>query len=237
MVKNIEREGPGLLQPILDAHNISVDIVENPTECPSPVGYKAVLVYGGPDSANDETEKMQTELSRIKEALDNQIPYLGICLGMQALVKAAGGSVVRAGEGMASGDSKEVGFIDPNGVNYGIVLHAQGKKDPLFAGLPAQLGVFQLHSETVLLNTGMNMLALGEFCLAQAVRVGKNAYGIQSHFELTPEMLGVWAREDPDLQPIGEETLKKQFAAIQYEYTKTGEKLFTNFLKIAGLTD
>ena len=52
-----------------------------------------MMVFGGPDSANDDTEKMKQELQRISEILDAEIPYLGICLGMQALVKAAGGTV------------------------------------------------------------------------------------------------------------------------------------------------
>ncbi len=239
IVKNIEHEGPGLLQPMLDEYSITSDVIESPEDCPSPVDYRAMLVYGGSDSANDDTPKMRTELTRIREALDHRIPYLGICLGMQALVKADQGVVLKAGASkMVEDDQKEVGFIDSEGKNYEIELHRNGKDDPLFTGLPRVSKVFQLHGETVLLKeSGQFMLAMGKFCLMQAVRIGTNAYGIQSHFELTPEMLDRWATEDPDLQPIGQATLRKQFAEIKDEYTKTGQRLFKNFLKIAGLVE
>jgi len=236
IVKNIDREGPGLLLSMLKEHGITFDVIENPVNCPSPIAYKAMLVYGGPDSANDDTPKMHSELARIKEAIEHNIPYLGICLGMQALVKAAGGKVVKAGGDEVPKDQKEVGFLGPDGKNYSIELKTAGQVDPIFQDLPDNLTVFQLHGETVLLKPeGMVTLATGNFCKTQIVRVGSNAYGIQSHFELTPEMLDVWAKEDPDLQPVGQEILRQQFTQILEEYTKTGQQLFTNFLKIAGL--
>ena len=58
-----------------------------------------------------------------------------------------------------------------------------------------------------------------------------------SALDLTPEMLELWAKEHPDLQPLGVKTLMKQFAAIQDEYTKTGQTLLKNFLRIAGLLE
>lgn len=230
IVKNISHEGPGLLAGLLEKHDLSYDLIDldEGEAFPSPSGYKAVVVLGGPDSANDSTDKMSAELERIREILDTGIPYLGVCLGLQTMVKAGGGTVVPA-------KTKEHGFIGPDGNNFTVELTDAGKSDPLFADLDAALEVFHLHGETVELANDMKLLATGKFCNNQIVKLGENAYGIQSHFELTAEMLSVWARNDPDLAPIGEEKLTSDFKKIKDAYTQTGNRIFSNFLKIAGL--
>lgn len=94
IVKNITREAPGLLARVLDEHNISYDVVDldKGEPFPSPLTYKALVVLGGPDSANDATDKMQQELDQVRAAFTAGLPYLGICLGLQVGVKAAGGA-------------------------------------------------------------------------------------------------------------------------------------------------
>lgn len=230
IVQNISREGPGLLEQVLRDENIRFDLVDldKGQEMPALDGYKALVVLGGPDSANDETAKMTSELARIKEGLDAGLPYLGICLGLQTLVKAAGGEVVK-------GEVKEAGFIDPDDNQHTVTVTSEGKTDPLLAGLPEVLDVFQLHGETVELTPDMTVLATGKFCRNQIVRVADKAYGIQSHFELTPEMLAVWAEQDPDLIPIGKDKLLADFEAIRQPYTSIGQTLLRNFLRIAEL--
>src|SRR5437868_5153250 len=100
IVKNVSHEGPGLLDGIISEAGIAATVIDldRGEAFPDPTPYKALIVLGGPDSANDDTPKMTHELSQIKVALEAQIPYLGICLGMQTLVKAAGGQVVKAAQ-------------------------------------------------------------------------------------------------------------------------------------------
>lgn len=229
IVKNITREGPGLLEPILKESGIDYTIVDldQDQSFPKTSQFGAVIVLGGPDSANDQNEKMENELSRIRETIAADIPYLGICLGLQTLVKASGGRVVKS-------PTKEVGFIDPNGNNFTIELTDEGKQDPLFNDLETPFNVFHLHGETVELVDNMTLLGTGQFCTNQIVRVGDNAYGIQCHFELTPEMFEVWISEDPDLLQLDTAQLRQNFSAIQSEYTKVGQQLLRNFLLIAG---
>ena len=230
IVKNISREGPGLLNQILIDNNVSFDIVDLDAGdmLPNPTAYKAVVVFGGPDSANDTTDKMTQELELIKAAIGLGLSYLGICLGMQTLVKAASGKVVKA-------DIKEVGFVSPSSSLFTVELTDIGKKDPLLAGLVGPLNVFHLHGETVELTNDMTLLATGKYCKNQIVKVADRAYGIQSHFELTSEMLHEWALNDPDLIPLGNTQLLETFKAIQSTYNHTGETLFRNFLNIANL--
>jgi GMP synthase-like glutamine amidotransferase len=98
------------------------------------------------------------------------------------------------------------------------------------------LDVFQLHGETVeLAPSGMELLATGSGCRNQAVRVGKNGYGLQCHFELTREMFESWCRIDPDLEQMDYRELMAEFDRRYEEYTATGMKLMENFLRISGL--
>src|SRR3954468_16146854 len=96
IVKNVTREGPGLLTGLLDHHEIGYDVVDlnRGDALPDPTSYAALVVLGGPDSANDQTAKMATELPAVKKAVEAGMPYLGICLGLQVLVRAMGGKVV-----------------------------------------------------------------------------------------------------------------------------------------------
>jgi len=229
IVKNITREGPGLLEEVLIRQNIPYALVDldNGEAFPSPKDYAALVVLGGPDSANDQTEKITAELDKIREALAAGIPYLGICLGLQLLVKAAGGHVVK-------NHVPEIGFRDPNHKRFTVDLTPVGSTDPLFAGLKSPFQVFHLHGETVELTPDMLLLGTGQFCQHQIVKAGANAYGIQCHFELTPEMFDCWITEDPDLKQLDTAGLREDFRAIQADYRHTGIQLLQNFIKVAG---
>ncbi len=230
IVKNITREGPGILEKILQEQKINYTVkdLQREDKFPSIENLAAVIVLGGPDSANDKSNKIRNEIEFIRNILRRGISYLGICLGLQVLVKAAGGKVVKS-------PVKEIGFIDPEGNNFTAELTEAGKHDPLFENLGSSFNVFHLHGETVELTDGMVLLASGKFCRNQIVKVGSNAYGIQSHFELTPEMLETWINEDSDLRQLDQNQLRTNFEGIKDEYTHVGKQLFRNFLKTAGL--
>ena len=229
IIKNITEEGPALLEELLIERGINYHIADlhQGDSFPEVNKYQAIVVLGGPDSANDQNEKMRQELARIREILQLDIPYLGICLGLQVLVKAAGGRVVKS-------PLKEVGFLGPDHDYFTVELTTEGRKDPLFEGLNSSFKVFHLHGETVELTGQMTLLGTGTYCRNQIVKVGSNAYGIQCHFELTPEMFENWINEDADLLQLDKNTLRNNFQAIKTDYTHVGRQLFANFLKVAG---
>ena len=230
IIQNITREAPGLLSEIIQQKNIKFDLVDlfKGEKLPEYVsGYSAIIVLGGPNSANDTDDKMLPELELIKKSRELNIPYIGICLGLQTLVKAMGGTVRK-------NEVPEIAFCHIDSKPYFITLTKEGKNDPLFEGLSDQLRVFHLHGETVDLTPEMKLLATGETCKNQVVKIGDNAYGLQCHFELTPEMLNIWVNEDPDLMPLNKEKILKDWEEVKEEYINTGKTLFNNFFKIAG---
>lgn len=234
IVKNITREGPGLLTRLLDELAVGYEIFDLSLgeAFPDPTNYAALVLLGGPDSANDQTEKMRVEIQRVRQAIEAGVPYLGICLGLQVAVKACGGGVIPS--------VKEVGLSTAEGSPYSVsltnlALTALGRKDPLFVGLRNDFRVFQLHGETVTPTSNMQLLATGEWVQNQIVKIRRNAYGIQSHFELTREMLEKWLTSDPDLTDHNAAKVIAEFNAIEEVYTITGLSLLRNFMHVAGV--
>lgn len=230
IIQHVSHEGPGLLSGLLEKYDMPFETVDlsRGKHYPDPRDYSAVITLGGPQSANDNTPVMLNELANIRTILQNNIPYFGICLGMQVLVKAAGGEVKPC-------TVKETGFSGPDGHPFTVDLTQEGIQDPLFNGLGTNLRVFQLHGETVMLNDGISLLATGTFCKNQIVKAASRAYGIQSHFELTEELLFSWISIDNDLRTTDRQKMIDNFRNIQPDYEKTGKTLLKNFLRIAGI--
>lgn len=230
IVQNISHEGPGILEELLNEHEIAFERYDlsKGESLPDPSACAGMVVLGGPQSANDASAQITGELKAIRAALDAGVPYLGICLGLQLLVKAAGGEVVRC-------HRKEIGFREPDGEPFMVELTEAGKRDALFRNMPERLRVFQLHGETVVPLESMAVLATGRGCENQIVRVGGNAWGLQCHFEMTQEMFESWIGIDNDLKKMDREELLREFNAIGGEYAETGRAILLNFLEITGL--
>jgi GMP synthase-like glutamine amidotransferase len=231
IIKNITREGPGLLEQVLNEHRIPSTIVDlsRAETLPAAEQFGAVVVLGGPDSANDDTSKMRAERELVKTVVECGIPYLGICLGLQVLVKAVGGEVYCS-------PVKEIGFRDPQGFPFEIIMRTQADAhDRLFTGMGENFRVFQLHGETVRLTPKMEQLAVGRLVKNQIVKIGSCAYGMQCHLELTEAMFHQWLNEDPDLLQLDRNMLQLEFSTLQENYTAVGRRLFENFLAIAQL--
>ena len=232
VVQNMEREGPGAIAAVLRDRGIRYDVADVSRGMKLPASldrYGCVFMMGGQESANDPAESMVERLELAKYAIGSGVPFLGICLGMQMAVRAHGGSVHKA-------LTKEIGWRDPVSRSYfEIELTGQGRKDPLFSGLPDKLKVFHLHGETVRLASGMVLLATGSVCPNQVVKIGKNAYGVQGHMELTEEMFGTWLGSDPDLKGLSHKELEIDYRSVKDEYESNGHAMLSNFLDIAGL--
>lgn len=230
LIKNITRESPGVVQDILHQRKIPYDIIDlsKGEIFPNPALYNAVFVFGGPMSANDKTPRMQQELTQIKKTIDAKIPYFGICLGLQTLVKSLGGKVF-------SNDVAEIGWRDEQENFFEIEFTIDGTKDSIFSNIASPAKIFHLHGETVGLTNSMKLLASGRYCENQVIKIGESAYGFQGHIELTPELFETWLSVDEDLGQMDSDKLRRDFEAVRAEYETNGRQIITNFLKIAKL--
>mgnify|MGYP000945827379 CR=1 FL=1 len=158
--------------------------------------------------------------------IEEKKPVLGICLGAQLIAKALGSKIF-------PNNVKEVGWAP-------VDLTKEGKKDPLFEGIPAQLTVLHWHGDTFNLPKKAELLVSSPKCLNQAFRYGDNVYAFQFHIEVMPDMVKEWvraeedrayvrsAKEDPD--SIIEKT-PRAFAALK----ENAQKILSRYFKLAYL--
>src|SRR5712691_9232248 len=64
-----------------------------------------VVIFGGPQSANDQDDFVRREIDWIAVPLKEEKPFLGVCLGAQMLARQLGARVYRHPQGHA-----EVGY-------------------------------------------------------------------------------------------------------------------------------
>jgi GMP synthase-like glutamine amidotransferase len=171
---------------------------------------------------------MLEQIQRVRQAVEAGMPYLGICLGLQVLVKAMGGSVVPS-------PIREVGFRDPAGESFGIELTEAGTRDPLLKGVSLSFKTCELHGEMVQIIPGMELLGTGKWCTPQIVKVRDRAYGFQCHFEFTEHLLKTLLQQDQDMLRLNPDNVQADFHEVKTEYQKTAKHIIQNFLSIAGL--
>lgn len=231
IIQHLEHEGPGLIQTMLDEHQIPFEVINHKdgVTLPSPADYAAVIVLGGPMSANDETPMMKETLRFAEDVAQSRVPFYGVCLGLQVMVKAAGGEVIK-------NDVREIGFRDEQDTFFSVDVTEHGLEDPLMKKLPETFAMFHLHGETVELEKGMTLLASGEWCVNQIVRIAPTQYGIQGHLELDNDMFTEWCKKDPWLKECDQKKLQEDWRTRRTELQLAHRVLFGNFLSVAGLS-
>ena len=145
--------------------------------------HSAAIVFGGPMSANDDTEFsfIRDELHWIPQVLKAGKPYLGICLGAQLLARALGAEVKAHPTGL-----REIGYYPVQPTETGRCL------------MPTPMMVYQWHQEGFDLPHGGQLLAKGTTFPHQAFSYGHRAYGLQFHPEMTTLMMNFWTTHGAD---------------------------------------
>jgi GMP synthase (glutamine-hydrolysing) len=169
-------KGLGLFAPPLAAAAFELDVVFAGHGELELGRHSAVVALPGVANPVDETPAVSSTRDVLRDALRQQVPVLGICLGAELLAEAAGGSTHAC--------KPEWGYREVS------LLPAAGQ-DALLGDLPAQFATFQAHNYGFDLPPGAVALA-GSSDAVQAFRVGENAWGVQFHPEPTLEMLDGW---------------------------------------------
>ena len=104
--------------------------------------------------------------------------------------------------------------------------------------LPDPLPVFQWHGDTFDIPDGAINLASSELFPNQAIRVGRSAYGLQFHLEVTENMVREWiAVNRGELEGVNEyidpEAILKETPPSLPTLNSFGEALFSRFLDLA----
>lgn len=226
VLQHIACEPPGVFEDVLHERGAELHRVELDEGDPLPDwrDFDAIVAMGGPMSATDDVVLpwLGEEKHLISEAVRADVPFWGVCLGVQLLAASLGARVTR-------GPAPEVGLLP-------VHLTEEAASDPVFAGAPAELVTLQWHGDTFDLPDGAVRLAGSPAYENQAFRYG-SAYGVQFHLEVSAEMAREWA-EVPEYVEALERTLGVEAAPAFLSSIETaademrsfGRVLFTRWL-------
>jgi len=221
----------GVALPAMQAAGMPVTIWEALDGEPRPSldGVAGVVLFGSSYNVEhaDEQPFIKDARELTLEAIEREVPYLGVCFGAQLLAWSLDASVMKA-------PFREVGFepIRPT---------AAAADDPLLSHLADGDMEFQWHMDTFELPRDATLLVSGDRVANQAYRIGDRTWGVQFHFELVRHEMDMWLdafeRQDGPL----ETSWGKSAATIRAEadlhleaHERRGAEVFTRFARIAG---
>ena len=172
-------EGPGTIADEVRAaghtvRTVRLDQKEKVPSDPSPFG--GLVVMGGTMGVSDQEKLpyLKEEIALLGKAVKADKPVLGICLGAQ-LLAASQGAEVKAGE-------KEIGW-------FPVHKMPEACKDPVLRRLPENFPALMWHGDHFQLPKGAAHLLGTQKCVCAGFRVGKKAYGLVPHLEMTAAMI------------------------------------------------
>jgi len=177
VIQHLPPEGPYLIAEALENAGIAVELCQVFAGDDPPAsldGYNGLVVMGGPMSAasDDGFATRTAEIDLLEDALERELPALGVCLGAQLLAIAAGGKVYPGAEG------PEIGWAPVS------LVVGEAEQDLLFSDLPSEVTVLHWHGDTFDLPPGAIHLATSKAYPNQAFRAGPRAWGLQFHLEV-----------------------------------------------------
>ena len=223
--RHLVNEGPGYLAEFLDARGISSQLIaidEGDAVPLSSADYSGLVFMGGPMSVNDDLPWIAAELDLIRDAVANDVPVLGHCLGAQLIAKALGGVVSR-------NPVKELGWA--------AVQAAGNETAQVWFGDVTSFDAFHWHGETFSLPPGATRMLASEHCFNQAFAIGKHL-ALQCHIEMTEEMIASWcevgvdeiaaSRTSPAVQTA--EVMQKQAETKLPRLHRVAERLYSQWI-------
>jgi len=180
-IQNIACETLGTLEQMFGQDGFEIEKINAQTGTipASSKGYGAIVILGGPMAVYDNLPYLQREQELIRDAIKNDVPVLGVCLGSQLIAQAAGGRVYK-------GKKKEIGWNS--------VYVTPASSNDIFRGVTDKtIRVFQWHGDTYDLPSNAKMLAYTDL-YPQAFRIG-SAVGIQFHLEVDRNLIESWMKE------------------------------------------
>jgi GMP synthase (glutamine-hydrolysing) len=231
VLQHIACEHPGVFSDVMRERGVDAVPVELDEGEPLPEWreFDAVLAMGGPMGAYDDADHpwLTAEKQLVREVVESGRAFLGVCLGVQLLAAALGARVYPA-------EQAEVGLL-------GVELTAEGRDDPLFAGLDDPLVSLQWHGDTFDLPSGAVRLARSGLAPNQAFRAGERAYGVQFHLEVTGDMAREWGEVPAYRRSLTETLGREQGESFIAEVERRAgqlhpgaRRLVANWLDLAG---
>ncbi len=221
--------GPGVFSDVLAERGDQVEVwnvEKEPTPPAAATDYDAIMTFGG--SAHPHQHEaypwIRAEVRFLADALREKVPLLGVCLGAELIAHAEGTGTRR--------------LLNPEIGWYDVRLTSVGVRDPLIGPFGESFEALQWHSFEVTLPSRATALAKGANCV-QAFRVGKFAWGVQFHPEVTAKDFQHWLDTytlDEDAVRVGiqPDAIADATAQRIATWQKLGRGLCERFLHVAA---
>lgn len=183
IIQNSRFEGLAALDKLLQEDGFKTKIILAKNEKIPSLNPRFIIILGAPESVNDDLQYLKEELDLIRDAVEKNIPVLGICLGSQLIAKAFGARVYQ-------GKKKEIGF-------YQDIEFDNESKSRLFHGIKSPAMVFHWHGDTFDLPKNAIRLAHSKDYQNQAIKVG-SAVGVQFHLEVDGSTIRLWLKKSKE---------------------------------------
>ena len=183
VLQNARYEGLAGLGKLLEEDGFNTKIIFAKQEKIPDLDSSAVIILGASESANDDLPYLKKEMVLVRQAVQKEIPVLGICLGSQLIAKAFGAKVYQ-------GTKKEIGI-------YHDIEFDNISKSSLFSGIKSPAVVFHWHGDTFDLPQDAIRLAHSKDYRDQAFQLG-TAVGVQFHLEVDEKTIRLWLDKSKD---------------------------------------
>ncbi len=225
IVRHIDIEGPGSFGKFATEEGCAYqifDAYDNKPDALSEIDLSdigGIVLLGGPMNVYEEEKYpfLAAEKDLVRNAIEKNIPVLGICLGAQLIAVALGARV-------RPSPVKEVGWYD-------VELEEVAKTDPLLKELGRRTKVFQWHEDTFDLPKGAVLLAKNNG-INQAFRYKNLAWAFQFHIEVDEEMIKSWYDEYvKDASREGKcSDVIKQYVGIAKDFEAKARTIYRAFI-------
>jgi len=185
---------------------------------PPPEELAGIVITGSPAMVSARLDWSERTAEWLRQAVQTNIPVLGVCYGHQLLAHALGGRVGPNPAGRQIGTVK-VRLID------------QSQDDPLLGHLPGTFSAQTSHSEVVLdLPPGAQRLATSPLDDNFAIRFAENVWGVQFHPEFSAPVVSDYIRYRA--VALREEGLDPEHLLSQTVDTEEARSVLQKFTKL-----
>lgn len=221
MVINSTESGPRRAGEWLREAGIeTVDVVAETTPLPENLdGFDGLVMLGGGllPYEDENAPWLATERELARQAIDADLPTLGICLGGQLLAHVGGGEV-----------RGEYGTSESGAVL--ITTTAAGRNDPVLGVLGEGAHMIENHVDQITqLPADAVLLGRSADVENQAFRIGKRVWGLQFHPEVNAERIAQWDESALGKKGFDREKLVAKARAVDDENTRASKALIDAF--------